>query len=109
EAYFAVPCMGAVLHTINVRLFAEQLVYVINHAGDRVVLVDESLLPVFEKVRSQLTTVEMVIVMGEAAPRGADLLDYEGLLAAQSEGFAWPALDEDEAAALCYTSGTTGN
>ncbi len=109
EAYFAVPCMGAVLHTINVRLFAEQLVYVINHAGDRVILVDESLLPAFEKVRSQLTTVEKVIVMGEAAPRGGSLLDYEGLLAAQPEGFAWPTLDEEAAAALCYTSGTTGN
>jgi acyl-CoA synthetase (AMP-forming)/AMP-acid ligase II len=109
EAYFAVPCMGAVLHTINVRLFAEQLVYVINHAGDRVILVDGSLLPVFEKVRSQLPTVEKVIVMGEAARGAAGVLDYEELLAARTEGFAWPALDEEEAAALCYTSGTTGH
>ena len=110
EAYFAVPCMGAVLHTINVRLFPELLVYVINHAGDRVVLVDAALLPVFEKVRDRLTTVERVIVMGApAAPAATAVLDYEELLAAQPEGFAWPALQENEAAALCYTSGTTGN
>jgi fatty-acyl-CoA synthase len=110
EAYFAVPCMGAVLHTINVRLFPDLLAYVINHAGDRVVLVDASLLPVFEKVRDRLTTVERVIVMGApAAPAATPVLDYEELLAAQPEGFAWPTLTENEAAALCYTSGTTGN
>jgi fatty-acyl-CoA synthase len=110
EAYFALPCMGAVLHTVNVRLFPEQLVYVLNHAADRIVLVDASLLPVFDRVRSQLTTVERVIVMSDAPPPagGADL-DYETLLAESSEGFAWPELGEEEAAVLCYTSGTTGN
>ena len=110
EAYFAIPCMGAVLHTINVRLFPEQLAYVINHAGDSVVLVDASLLPVLLKVRSQLTTVKHVIVMNDGAPpAGEGLLDYEKLLADAPEGFAWPELEEQEAAALCYTSGTTGN
>ena len=109
EAYFAVPCMGAVLHTVNIRLFADQLAYVINHAGDRVVLVDASLLPAFEKIRPRLTTVEQVIVMGECVPPGSGAaLDYETLLAGQAEGFAWPALEENEAAILCYTSGTTG-
>jgi fatty-acyl-CoA synthase len=108
EAYFAVPCMGAVLHTMNVRLFPEQLAWVFNHAGDRVVLVDASLLPLFEKVRAQLTTVEHVIVMGDGeAPPGH--LDYEALLAAAPARFDWPQLDEEEAAALCYTSGTTGH
>lgn len=109
EAYFAIPCMGAVLHTMNVRLFPEQLAWVLNHAGDRAVLVDASLLPLFEKIRPELTTVEHVIVMGDAgcAPNG--YLDYETLLAAAPEHFAWPALDEEEAAALCYTSGTTGH
>ena len=110
EAYFALPCMGAVLHTVNVRLFPEQLVYVLNHAADRIVLVDASLLPVFDRVRSQLTTVERVIVMSDAPPPvGGTDLDYETLLAESSEGFAWPELGEEEAAALCYTSGTTGN
>jgi fatty-acyl-CoA synthase len=110
EAYFALPCMGAVLHTVNVRLFPEQLVYVLNHAADRIVLVDASLLPVFDRVRSQLTTVERVIVMSDAPPpAGGTDLDYETLLAESSEGFAWPELGEEEAAVLCYTSGTTGN
>jgi fatty-acyl-CoA synthase len=110
EAYFAIPCMGAVLHTINVRLFPEQLAYVINHAADTVLLVDASLLPVFEKVRAQLTTVKHVIVMNDGAPvPGSGLLDYEELLAAAPGQFDWPPLKENEAAALCYTSGTTGN
>ncbi len=110
EAYFAVPCMGAVLHTINVRLFPEQLAYVINHAGDTVILVDPALLPALEKVRNLLTTVKHVIVMNDgAAPAVEGRLDYETLLAAAPIGFTWPELDERDAAALCYTSGTTGN
>ena len=108
EAYFAIPCMGAVLHTMNVRLFPEQLVWVMNHAADRVVLVDSPLLPLFEKVRSQLTTVEQVIVMGDRGAAPAGYLDYETLLESAPPRFDWPALDEEEAAALCYTSGTTG-
>jgi fatty-acyl-CoA synthase len=110
EAYFAIPCMGAVLHTVNIRLFPEQLAYVINHAGDTVLLVDASLLPVLGKVRAQLTTVEHIVVMGDGPPpQGEGLLDYEALLAQAPERFLWPELDEDDAAALCYTSGTTGN
>jgi len=111
EAYFAIPCMGAVLHTMNVRLFPEQLAWVFNHAADRVVLVDATLLPLFDRVRAQLTSVEHVIVMGEAgeAPIDAGYLDYETLLAGAADRFDWPALDEEEAAALCYTSGTTGH
>ena len=110
EAYFAIPCMGAVLHTVNVRLFPEQLAYVINHAGDTVLLVDPSLLPVLAKVRSELTTVKQVIVMSDGpVPAGEGLLDYEKLLADAPEGFSWPELDERDAAALCYTSGTTGH
>src|SRR6185369_17276681 len=102
EAYFAIPCMGAVLHTINVRLFPEQLAYVINHAGDSVILVDASLLPVLLKVRSQLSTVKHIIVMSEdPVPEGDGLLDYERLLAEAPEGFTWPELDEQDAAALC--------
>ncbi len=109
EAYFAIPCMGAVVHTVNVRLFPEQLAYVINHAGDKVVLVDASLLPAFTKIRAQLTTVEHVIVLNDGPPvAGTGDLDYETLLAEQTGRFAWPSLEENEAAALCYTSGTTG-
>lgn len=110
EAYFAVPCMGAVLHTVNIRLFPEQLAYVINNAGDTVLLVDASLLPVLAKVQAQLTTVKHIVVMGDGPlPAGEGLQDYEALLAEAPERFAWPELGEDEAAALCYTSGTTGH
>ena len=112
EAYYAVPCMGAVLHTLNLRLHPDQLAYVINHAGDRVLIVDASLLPLLEKVRDRIPTVEQVVVMsdgplGAGLPAGAH--DYEALLAAAPETFAWPDLDEEDAAALCYTSGTTGH
>jgi fatty-acyl-CoA synthase len=110
EAYFAIPCMGAVLHTVNIRLFPEQLAYVINHAADSVLLVDASLLPVLAKVRSQLTTVRHIVVMGDGPPpEGEGYLSYEELLAKAPERFHWPELDEQAAAALCYTSGTTGN
>jgi fatty-acyl-CoA synthase len=110
EAYLAVPGMGAVLHTVNIRLFPEQLAYVINHAADRVLLVDDSLVPLLARVRSELETVEHVIVVGsgDAAELGP-VLRYEELLAAERPGFAWPDVDERAAAAMCYTSGTTGN
>jgi len=112
EAYYGVPCMGAVLHTLNIRLHPDQLAYVINHARDRVLLVDASLLPLLEKVRDRIPTVEQVVVMsdgptGAALPPGAH--DYEALLAAAPDTFDWPDLDEQDAAALCYTSGTTGH
>ena len=111
EAYFAVPAMGAVLHTLNIRLFPEQLTYVANHAADRVILVDESLVPLLARVRRDLTTVEHVVVIGrgDAAALGADVLRYDELLAAERPDFAWPRVDERSAAAMCYTSGTTGN
>ncbi len=110
EAYLAVPSMGAVLHTLNVRLFPEQLAYVINHAGDRVVIVDASLIPLLARVRHELTTVETFIVRGQGdADALGETLDYEELLAEAAPGFEWPDLDERAAAAMCYTSGTTGN
>ena len=110
EAYYAVPCMGAVLHTLNIRLFTEQLTYVINHGGDRVVIVDASLIPVLARVAADLTTVEQYVVVGEgdlSLLPGA--LRYEELLAAEDEGYDWPELEETSAAALCYTTGTTGD
>ncbi len=112
EAYMAVPSMGAVLHTLNIRLFPEQLTYVINHAEDKVIIVDASLIPLLAKVRAELTTVEHFIVVGGEADEGAALgetLDYETLLAAEQPGYEYPEIDERSAAAMCYTSGTTGN
>ena len=115
EAYLAVPSMGAVLHTLNLRLFPELLTYVINHAADEVVIVDDSLVPVLAKVASNLETVKTFIVTGTgdagalAEATDAQILGYEALLAAETPGFAWPDVDERSAAAMCYTSGTTGN
>lgn len=111
ELYFAVPCSGGVLHTLNLRLAPEQLAYVMNHAEDAVVFVDASLLPVFEAVCARLTSLRHLVVMNDTGQRlAAGLLDYEALLAAApGVPFAWPKLDERTAAAMCYTSGTTGN
>jgi fatty-acyl-CoA synthase len=111
EAYLAVPSMGAVLHTLNIRLFPEQLSYVANHAADRVILVDDSLVPLLARVRAELATVEHFVVIGggDASPLGERVLRYDELLAAERVGYDWPALDERSAAAMCYTSGTTGN
>ena len=111
EAYLAVPSMGAVLHTLNIRLFPEQLAYVANHAEDRVVLVDASCVPLLAPVARELRTVEHFVVIGDgdAAPLGAKALRHAELLAAEAPRYDWPALDERAAAAMCYTSGTTGN
>ena len=110
EAYMGVPCMGAVLHTLNIRLFEEQLTYITNHAKDKVVLVDDSLVPLLEKVAPSFETVEHYVVMGDGeAGSLPNALRYEELLAEQPEGFDYPKLDDRAAAGLCYTSGTTGN
>jgi fatty-acyl-CoA synthase len=113
EAYLAVPSMGAVLHTLNVRLFPEQLAYVINHGEDKVVLVDDSLVPMLAKVVSELTSVECFVVVGDgdASALGTDraIVRYSELVAQESPEFEWPEIDERQAAAMCYTSGTTGN
>jgi fatty-acyl-CoA synthase len=114
EAYFAVPCMRAVLHTLNIRLSREQLVYVVNHAGDRVVLVDGSLVPVIAPVAAELDTVEAWVVVGDGDPSpllatGRPVHRYDELLAAAQPGFDYAEPDESAAAAMCYTSGTTGD
>jgi acyl-CoA synthetase (AMP-forming)/AMP-acid ligase II len=112
EAYFAIPCMGAVLHTLNIRLFPEQLAYVVNHAEDKVVIVDDSLVPVLARVVPELRTVEQYVVVGDgdvSALGDVPVARYHELLAAAEPGYAWPEIDERDAAAMCYTSGTTGN
>ncbi|MGA2836190.1 MAG: long-chain fatty acid--CoA ligase [Acidimicrobiales bacterium] len=110
EAYLAVPSMGAVLHTLNLRLFPEQLSYVINHAEDQVIICNASIAPLLARVRDQIPTVRHIVVVGEG-DTGAlgETLDYEELLAAEEPGYGWPQMDERSAAAMCYTSGTTGN
>jgi fatty-acyl-CoA synthase len=114
-AYLAVPSMGAVLHTLNVRLFPEQLVYIVGHAEDKVVIVDGTLIPLLARVLPQMTTVEHIVVVGagDTAPLEAAshvrVHRWDDLLAGKSDRYDWPVLDENDAAALCYTSGTTGN
>ena len=101
ELYYAVSCIGAVLHTLNPRLYPEQIVYIANHAGDRMLFADLTLMPLVEKLRSQLPKVERVFVLGNDS--------YEPLIAGEPDTFDWPDLDERTASALCYTSGTTGH
>jgi len=110
EAYLAVPAMGAVLHTLNIRLFPDQIAYIANHAEDKIVIADASLAPLWAKVRPSLKSVQQVIVVGDGDLSAfGSALRYEELLAAERTGFSWPDVDERSAAAMCYTSGTTGN
>ncbi|WP_433734078.1 long-chain fatty acid--CoA ligase [Nocardia sp. CA-129566] len=113
-AYIAVPAMGAVLHALNIRLFPDQVAFVANHAEDQVVIVDGSLLPMFAQYLPNLKTVRHVIVAnGDAAaltaPEGVRVHSYTELLAAQPDTYDYPVIDERCAAAMCYTSGTTGD
>ena len=112
ELYLAVPASGAVLHTLNIRLFPEQITYIINHAADAIIFLDESLIPQLEPHAAALASVRAFVVMGDGplpATRLTPVYRYEDLLAAAPASFDWPKLDEGQAAAMCYTSGTTGN
>jgi len=113
EAYFAIPGMGAVMHTINIRLSADQLRYIIGHAEDSVIILDASLAPVLGPVlteaNDEVKSVKNLIVYGEGDRSVLhEHIDYEELLAAEKPGYPWPEIDEHDAAAMCYTSGTTG-
>jgi len=113
ESYFAVSGMGAVLHTINPRLFPEQIVYIANHAEDKVIFTDLSFVPLLEQLAGELTSVKGFVVMTDESHMPATSLPnahcYESLIAGQDDDYAWPLLDERSASSLCYTSGTTGN
>jgi len=112
ELYFAVPCAGLVLHTLNLRLAPEQLIYIANHAADRALFVDASLLPILAPIRRELRTVGPIVVMNDLEePQPADMLDYEAALDStpREKLYPWPKLGENAAAATCYTSGTTGH
>jgi fatty-acyl-CoA synthase len=119
EAYLAIPSMGAVLHTLNLRLDPETIGYIATHAGDDVVIVDPSLVPLLAQVLPHAAAIRHVIVTGSSgdadaaalaalAGHGREVHSYHDLLAAQPAGFDWPDVDERSAAAMCYTSGTTG-
>src|SRR4051812_35277422 len=106
EAYLAVPCAGAVLHTLNLRLHPDDIAFIANHAGDRFLIVDDVLLPLYEKFRAG-TSFERVIVVPLSGQKVTTGEDYEALVA-QALPFEPPPLAETDAAAMCYTSGTTG-
>jgi fatty-acyl-CoA synthase len=119
EAYLAIPSMGAVLHTLNIRLFPEQVIYIANHAEDKVVIANCTLSDLLAKVLPEMETVQTVLVVGDGpidqleaagASSGKQILRYEDVLADASPSYDWPEdIDERSAAAMCYTSGTTGN
>src|SRR5262249_34823634 len=106
EAYLGVPCLGAVLHTLNIRLFAQDLTYIVEHAGDKVAIVDKSLWPAWEKVVAKLGkklehTIVVDDVPGVSCPSAAEVLDYETLLRENDPLADWPEIDENQACALC--------
>jgi len=114
ELYYAISGMGAIIHTINPRLFAEQIIYIVNHAEDKYLFVDLTFVPLLEAIKDHIAVVKGIVVMTDAAhmPRSQalpNLICYEDLIAPESDDFAWPEFDERTAAGLCYTSGTTGN
>lgn len=114
ELYFAAPCSGRVLHTLNIRLFPEQLTYIVNHAEDEVIFVDRSLLGLLQPLLKTFVTVKHLVLMDDGKGdipedlNGLTLHNYEDLLAA-AEPVQWKIVDEHQAASMCYTSGTTGN
>jgi fatty-acyl-CoA synthase len=113
ELYFAIPCYGAVLHTLNLRLPSDQLAFIIDHAEDRVIFVDASLAPILESIRDRIPTVKHFVILPDEK-LGANELEpvsgYEELVeGSMGRAYAWPSLGETAAAATCYTSGTTGN
>ena len=114
ELYYAVPCMGAVLHTLNLRLFPQHLEFIVNDAQDKVLFVDQPLVGLLKPLAGKIPSVEKIVLMTDGAPAAeghglGEMLDYETLLEAESEDYPWPKLSERMAASMCYTSGTTGN
>ena len=112
ELYYAISGIGAVCHTINPRLFEDQILYIVHHAEDRVLFLETSFLPLVEKLADRLPPDLRFVVMcaaGDLPETGLNVLAYEDLLAGQPDTIIWPDLDERQASGLCYTSGTTGN
>jgi fatty-acyl-CoA synthase len=109
ETFFGVPCAGGILHTLNLRLHPHELAAIITHAEDRFLVIDDVLLPAFEKFRASVSFERVIVVPygGGSIPDG--FLNYEELLAGASDDFRYPAIDENDGAAMCFTSGTTGN
>jgi fatty-acyl-CoA synthase len=112
EVWYGLLGVGAVYHTVNPRLFPEQIAWIINHAEDRILFVDLTFVPILEAIRDKLETIETIVILTDAGhmpDTALDAIDYETWLAAADDDFAWREFDENQAAGMCYTSGTTGN
>lgn len=109
ECYFGIPAMGGVMHTLNLRLHPNEIAYTANHAGDRFLIVDDVLLPVFESFRKQVNFERVFVAPFGGGEIPADLERYEDFLEAGNDDFEYPRIDENDAATICFTSGTTGN
>jgi len=113
EAWYGIMGMGAICHTLNPRLFPEQLVYIMNHAEDQLLFVETTFVPLIEAIADKLTTLKGVVIMTDAAhmpdTKLKNAICYEDWLAEADDDYTWPEFDENTAAGLCYTSGTTGN
>lgn len=112
ELYYGVSGIGAILHTVNPRLYDEQLIYIINHAEDRILFVDSEFIPILVRLRSGIGTIEKIFVLGDvdrSTARDLELASYDDFIEPHPATFAWPSFDERTASSLCYTSGTTGN
>jgi len=109
EAFFGVPCAGGILHTLNLRLHPHELAAIVNHAEDRFLLIDDVLLPTLEKFRDSVSFERVIVVPYGGGSFPEEFLNYEELLAEASDDFCYPVMEENDGAAMCFTSGTTGN
>jgi fatty-acyl-CoA synthase len=108
EVFFGVPCAGAILHTLNLRLHAHEIAGIANHAGDRFLIIDDVLLPVYEKFAAEVKFEKVIVVPYGCGTVSDGFLNYEELLASGDPNFTYPKIDENDGAAMCFTSGTTG-
>ena len=109
ECYFAIPCMGAVVHPLNIRLSPDDLAYIVDHAGDKIIIVDEVLLPLFEKFRHLIDVSGVIVISQQGTHLSEEYLNYEDLIASADDSLFEPFQDDENSAAfMCYTSGTTG-
>jgi len=108
EAYFGIPAAGAVLHTLNLRLSPDDIAYIVADAGDRIIIVDDVLLPLLEQVRKRVNVERVIVVAPSGGPIAAPYESYESFIAVDAGDYRYPTLDEDAACGMCYTSGTTG-
>ena len=108
EAYLGIPVMGAVIHTLNLRLSPEDIAYIVNHAEDKVLIIDDILLPLYEQFKDQVEFKEVIVVPLSGADVSSQYTNYEEYLKSGDEDFSYPVIDENDAAGMCYTSGTTG-